>query len=142
MLVPHHHFQQICPRCGRLPAYSTAVCPSCGMSLALPRLGQLSGSNPRGIYPPVVVSHSPDYTPLIVEIILNVFGIYGVGWLMLGQLTGGLILLIVSLLLWPVVFLMSILTLGAGLICLGPVAIVALAINLVLLQQAVKRRAC
>ncbi len=140
MLIPQ---QQLCPRCGRLPAYLTSVCPSCGMQLALPWPGQSSGPNPWGAYPPfVMVPQPPNYTPLIVELLLNFIGIYGVGWLILGNLTGGLVLLVASLLLWPVVALLAIFTLGLGVICLGPVAIVMMVINLVLLGQAIKRRAC
>ncbi|HEU5380004.1 MAG TPA: hypothetical protein VFV38_31665 [Ktedonobacteraceae bacterium] len=142
MLVPQHPNQwQLCPRCGRLPAYLTISCPSCGMPLALPWLGEGSGFNPQGQYPPLVVPQPPNYTPLLIEMLLNFLGIYGVGWLMFGQIAGGSSILVVSLLLWPVVALVGIFTMGLGLICLGPLAIGAMILNLVLLQQAIKRKA-
>ncbi len=73
---------------------------------------------------------------------INFLGIYGAGWLLLGNTTRGLVLLIVSLVLWPVVFLLVIFTLGVGLLCLGPLAIGAIVCNILLLQQAIKRKAC
>lgn len=140
MLVPQ---QQLCQRCGRLPAYPTAACPSCGKPLALPWPGQSYGPNPWGAYPPfVVVPQPPNHTPLLVEMLLNLIGLYGVGWLMLGKKAGGLVLLVVSLVLWPIVALVGIFTMGLGLLCLGPLAIVAMVVNLVVLKQAIKRNAC
>ncbi len=136
MLVPQ---TQLCQRCGRLPAFVTSVCPSCGAGLPLPWPCQISGSS----FPPVVgIPPQPHYQPLLVEVLLNFIGIYGVGWLMIGNIAGGLVLLIGSLLLWPVVALLSIFTLGLFLLCLGPVAIVAVICNVLLLQQAIKRKTC
>ena len=143
MLVPQQpHFQQVCQRCGRLPAYRTAVCPLCGAQLALPWPSQNYGPYPTAPFPPFALAPQANYTPLIVEMFLNLIGLYGVGWLMLGNLAGGIVLLVVSLVLWPVVALVGIFTMGLGVICLWPVAIVALIINLVVLQQAIKRKAC
>ena len=65
-------------------------------------------------------------------------GIYGVGWLILGKITGGLTLLLGSLILWPVVVLLSIFTMGLGLVCLCPFALAAMIGNLLLLQRAIK----
>jgi hypothetical protein len=142
-LVPQNpHHQQVCPRCGRLPAYLASTCPSCGMQLVLPWPDQNSGPYPWTLYPPFTIPQPPNYTPLIVEMLLNFIGIYGVGWLMAGNLAGGAVLLIVSLMLWPVVALVGIFTMGLGLLCLGPLAIVAMVINLVVLQQAIKCKAC
>ncbi len=151
MLVPQHsnqhfvpqrpHYQQICSRCGRLPAYLTSICPSCGMPLALPWPGQNSGPTPWTLYPPFVVPQPPSSLPLIVEMLLNFIGIYGVGWLMAGNQARGAVLLMMSLILWPVVALVGIFTMGLGLLCLGPLAVVAMVVNLVVLQQAIKRKA-
>jgi hypothetical protein len=77
----------------------------------------------------------------MLEIPLNVLGIYGVGWLMLGNITAGLTLLLGSLVLWPVVVLLSIFTMGLGLACLGPLALGAMIANLLLLQRAIQRDA-
>jgi hypothetical protein len=79
---------------------------------------------------------------IVTEVLLNVFlGIYGVGWLMAGETTTGIILLICSILLyWPIMILGTIFTVGLGLICLVPLAIVALIINPILLSNAIKRK--
>lgn len=139
MLLPHHYVQQMCQHCGRLPAFATAFCPSCGAALILPRPYQSSRPNTIVLSPLAVPpSQSSNHIPLIVEIPLNVLGIYGVGWLILGNITTGLMLLVGSLILWPVVILLSIFTMGLGLICLGPLALAAMIANLLLLQRAIK----
>ena len=139
MLLPQHHIQQMCQQCGRLPAYVTAFCPSCGTRLALPWPCQSSGpTTPAFSLPVAPPSQSPSVLPLIVETSLNMVGIYGVGWLILGKITGGLTWLLGSLILWSVVVLLSIFTMGLGLVCLCPFALAAMIGNLLLLQKAIK----
>jgi hypothetical protein len=79
---------------------------------------------------------------IIVEVLLNLFlGIYGVGWLMAGETTTGIILLICSILLyWPILILGTIFTLGIGLICIGPLAIGAVILNVIHLNNTIKRK--
>jgi TM2 domain-containing membrane protein YozV len=78
---------------------------------------------------------------LIVEILLSLFGIFGVGWLMAGETTTGVILLICSFALyWPTIILGTIFTLGFGLLCLGPMMIAAIIINAMLLNNVLKRK--
>jgi len=79
---------------------------------------------------------------IIVEVLLNIFlGVYGVGWLMAGEITTGIILLICSILLyWPVMVVGTILTFGLGLICLIPLAIAALILNPILLNSTIKNK--
>src|SRR5579883_743392 len=92
---------------------------------------------------PVMAPASPGNPAAIVtEVLLNVFlGIYGVGWLMAGETTTGIILLICSILLyWPIMILGTIFTVGLGLICLVPLAIIALITNPILLSNAIKRK--
>jgi TM2 domain-containing membrane protein YozV len=73
---------------------------------------------------------------LIAEIILSLFGIFGVGWLIGGETTIGIILLVCSFLLyWPLVILGTLLTLGFGLVCLGPLAIGSIIVNALLLNS-------
>ncbi len=139
MLLPHHSIQQMCQQCGLLPAYVTAFCPSCGTRLALPRPRQSSGPPPAFSLPVALPSQSSSVLPLIVEISLNLVGMYGVGWLILGNITGGLTLLLGSLILWPVVVLLSIFTMGLGFVCLCPFALFAMIGNLLLLQKAIQR---
>jgi hypothetical protein len=136
MLVPQ---QPICPQCGTYPASAASVCPACGARLFFPRMGQRSGSYPP-VLPPAVPAPPPSFTPLVVELLLNFLGIYGVGWIMAGSTAVGIPLLICSVVLWPLVFLFALLTLGLVLLCLGPLAIVAIVCNALLLQRAIKRK--
>lgn len=79
---------------------------------------------------------------LAAEIILSLLGIYGVGWLIGGETTVGIVLLICSIFLyWPIMFFGTILTLGLGLFFLGPLMIAFIIINAVLLNNALKRKA-
>ena len=89
--------------------------------------------------PPV---SNTDNGPLIVEVLLSLFlGIYGVGWLMAGETTVGVILLICSFVVYlPTLILGTIFTLGLGLFCLVPLAIGAVVLNAVLLNNALKRK--
>ncbi len=83
--------------------------------------------------------------PEIVEALLSLFlGIYGVGWLLAGEVPVGILLLIGSVLLYlPLVvvsFILAIATVGLSLLCTGPLAIGAICLNLFLLHNRVKRR--
>ena len=107
---------------------------------------------PNVVYQPgpvnVFVNNAPPATnkdsgPLIAEILLSLcLGIYGVGWLMAGETTTGIVLLICSFVVyWPFIILGTIFTLGFGLICLVPVAIGAIIANAVLLNNRLNRKA-
>jgi hypothetical protein len=79
---------------------------------------------------------------LIAEIIFSLFGVFGIGWLIGGETTIGVVLLICSFLLyWPIMFFGTIFTLGFGLIFLGPLMIASIIVNAVLLNNALKRKA-
>lgn len=79
---------------------------------------------------------------LIAEIIFSLLGIFGIGWLIGGETTAGILLLIGSFFLyWPIMFFGTILTFGLGLIFLGPLMIAAIIINAILLNNALKRKA-
>ena len=76
-------------------------------------------------------------TPVLVEVLLSLFlGIYGFGWLMAGETTTGIVLLICSFVIfWPIVFLSVVFTLGLGLFCVIPLEIGAVILNAVLLNS-------
>ncbi len=78
---------------------------------------------------------------LIAEIILSLFSIYGVGWLMAGETTVGVVLLICSGVYWLFAIVFAIVTLGIGLACLAPLSIAAIIINAILLNNALNRKA-
>jgi hypothetical protein len=90
----------------------------------------------------VVTTTSTSNSAVLVEVLLSFFlGIYGVGWLMSGETTIGVVLLVCSFLVyWPVLIFGTILTLGIGLFCLGPLAIGAIIFNAIMLNNAIKRK--
>jgi hypothetical protein len=89
----------------------------------------------------VGVSNKND-SALLVEFILSLVGVFGVGWLMAGETVTGRILLICSFLVyWPIMIVGTILTFGLGLICLGPIAIGAIILNILLLNSVINRKA-
>jgi hypothetical protein len=101
-------------------------------------------------YPPVGInvtivnnaSSGKNDGALIAEIIFSLLGVFGIGWLIGGETTTGIILLICSFLLyWPIMFFGTIFTLGFGLIFLGPLMIASIIVNAVLLNTALKRKA-
>lgn len=98
---------------------------------------------------------TPGYTPigrfalpnknvngLAVEIVLSLIGIFGLGWLMAGEIAIGVILLICSVIIyWPLMIIGTAFTEGLGLICLGPLAIASIILNAVLLNSVMRRKA-
>lgn len=79
---------------------------------------------------------------LVTEILLSLVGIFGIGWIMAGKTTIGVVLLVCSILIyWPIMILGTFFTLGIGLICLGPIAIVTIILNFVLLNSLLNRKA-
>ena len=85
-------------------------------------------------------------TPLIVELLLSIFlGIFGVGWLIAGEVTVGVILLVCSLFIYLPLLIISIFiaffTFGLSLFCTGPMIIGAIILNAILLNNRLKRKA-
>lgn len=94
----------------------------------------------QGVNVTVVNTANPvNNTPLIVEVILSLFGIYGVGWLMAGETTVGIILLIGSFFYWIVDFVLAITV--VGLCLLVPLVIATIVTNAILLSNTLKRKA-
>jgi hypothetical protein len=68
-------------------------------------------------------------------------GIFGVGWLLAGETAVGSLLLACSILIyWPMMILSTLVTLGFGLMCLGPLAVTCVICNTLLLNLCLKRR--
>ena len=92
------------------------------------------------------VFHLSNNTPLIVELLLSIFlGIFGVGWLMAGEVVIGIILLACSLFIYLPLLIISIFiaffTFGFSLFCTGPMVIGAIVLNAILLNNKLKRKA-
>jgi hypothetical protein len=95
-----------------------------------------------GVNVTVVNNTHKSNTPVLVEVLLSLFlGTYGVGWLMAGETTIGITLLICSFVIfWPLVILSIVLTLGLGLFCVVPLEIGAVILNAVLLNSTLNRK--
>ena len=91
----------------------------------------------------IPVRSTKNNTPLVVEILLNLFlSLYGVGWLMAGETTVGVILLIGSFFLyWPALIFGIIFTFGLGIFSFGALALGLIILNAVLLNNYLKRKA-
>ena len=77
----------------------------------------------------------------MVEFILSLLGIFGIGWLLAGETTAGFLLLAASILdNWPMMILGTLVTLGFGLICLGPLAVTCVICNALFLNICLKRK--
>jgi hypothetical protein len=83
----------------------------------------------------------PDGKALVVEFILSLLGIFGIGWLLVGKTRIGFLLLACSILIyWPMMILGTLFTLGFGLMCLGPLAVSCVICNALLLNVCLKRK--
>jgi len=77
----------------------------------------------------------------VVEFILSLLGIFGIGWLLAGETVIGFLLLVCSILIyWPMMILGTLFTLGFGLMCLGPLAVSCVICNALLLNLCLKRK--
>jgi hypothetical protein len=92
-------------------------------------------------YAPPVVTPSDNNNALILEVVLSLFGIFGVGWLLAGETFTGVILLVCSIIVyWPFMIFGTLLTFGFGLICLGPLAIATIIINTLIFNSILRRK--
>jgi hypothetical protein len=78
--------------------------------------------------------------PVIAEVILGLFGIFGVGWLIGGKTTVGAVLLGLSVLWWIVSIVAVVLTFGVGALCIYPIDIAFIAGSAVALHNSLKPR--
>ena len=140
-----------CESCRGILPDNALVCPNCGAatSASQPRPQLPSYTPPQQAFMPpgvnvtVVNNANKNPTPMLVEVLLSLFlGIYGVGWLMAGETTTGIVLLICSFVIyWPFVILLIVFTLGLGLFCVVPLGIGAVILNAVLLNSRLNRKA-
>jgi hypothetical protein len=91
------------------------------------------------------VFHTSNSTSLIVELLFSIFlGIFGIGWLMSGEVVIGIILLVCSLFFYLPLLIISIFiaffTFGFSLFCTGPMVIGAIVLNAILLNNKLKRK--
>ena len=85
------------------------------------------------------VKQSPSSGPVIVEVILGLFGIFGVGWLAAGKTPIGLILLVLSAAWWVVSAFAAVHTVFVGCCGIIPLNLVFVAVSASMLHNAMRR---
>ena len=121
----------LCKRCGAEIGQETRYCPKCGIETRAPLYVAQT---------PTISNNNSN--ALLLEVILSLFGIFGVGWLLAGETTMGIVLLVCSIVVyWPFMIFGTLLTFGLGLICLGPLAITAIIVNALVFNTILRRKA-
>ena len=113
-----------CTKCGiNIEDESTKFCPKCGTSLDPNSTETPTQEEPKtntvSSRPQRPAEWKSEGTTLILTIILGIFGFGGIGHIYLGNITRGIVILIVGIILLVV----SVVTFGIGLIILIPFAI-------------------
>ncbi len=80
----------------------------------------------------------PSFAPVFVELVLNLIGIFGIGWLMAGHRVAGILLLIFSLVWITAAAIVTVATFGFALLCLGPMNLVLLLLSTLILLSRVR----
>ncbi len=137
-----------CERCGNYIPDSLKICPNCGTVISktkdnIPPTTAPVYEKSQFTFPTFNPNSS---TPLIVELLFSFFlGIFGIGWLMAGEVVTGIILLVCSLFIYLPLLIISIFiavfTFGFSLFCTGPLVIGAIVLNAILLNSKLKRKA-
>jgi hypothetical protein len=93
-------------------------------------------------YPPPAYGPPPrrDNVPVVVEAIASFFSLYGVGWLMAGETTTGLILLVAGLAWGAIIAGSGIATAGLGFCVTLPLHIVFMVLTITQLNARLKAR--
>ena len=113
-----------CSKCGvNITDEDTKFCPKCGASVEIDSTETPTSKEPTTNTASTRPQRQPEWksegTTLILTIILGIFGFGGIGHIYLGNITRGIVILIVGIIL----LIASALTLGIGLIVLIPFAI-------------------
>lgn len=92
--------------------------------------------------PPVVVvqQHNDSSNAVLIECLCGFFGFYGIGWMMSGYTTAGILLLLGGFV-WEAIFwTIVIFTASLGLICVGPIDLALWITSGVILSNTLKKR--
>lgn len=95
---------------------------------------------PMIMVPPVVVQSDNGTLAIILEVVAGLFGLYGIGWLIAGFHDTGVKVLVGGLIWWLVAILISVFTLGFGLVCIWPVDLIIMIVSVVNLSSRLKQR--
>ena len=98
---------------------------------------------PQGYYQPVPpMAPQQDNTTLaiILEVVGGIFGIFGIGWLVSGNTSTGLMFLIGGFVWLAIAIVLSVVTFGIGLICIWPVDLAIMITSVIMLNNRLKQR--
>jgi hypothetical protein len=92
--------------------------------------------------PPVVIVQQSDNSGLaiVLEVLGGLFGLFGIGWLIAGETTTGLLMLIGGFVWIGVAVVLSILTFGLFGFCLVPINLGAMITSAVMLNNKFKQK--
>lgn len=141
----------ICQACGTENANDAKFCKNCGAGLTSQEIqapvneqqADLSQPAPVQQYQPPSQAYAQrppkdKSIALILEIIPGLFGLLGIGWIYSGNTTTG-ILWLIGFLVWTIVAtVISIATVGIGIICWLPISIGLIAISAISLNNYTK----
>jgi TM2 domain-containing membrane protein YozV len=94
---------------------------------------------PPAPYPYGYAQQQDHSTAIVLEAILSVFGIYGIGWMYRGHVATGVALLVLGFVWVGIAALISIFTLGIGLLCVGPLHLVFIALDVIALNNTLRQ---
>jgi hypothetical protein len=134
----------ICERCGKEFSDSAAICPACGTVMPNMMKDQVItnyGQSPSSVYDSA--QSVKNNGALAAEILFSLIGVYGVGWLIAGEIAIGVILLVCSFAVFaPLAIMIAIYTFGVGIFVFDlPLAIGGIILNAILLNRVLNRKA-
>jgi hypothetical protein len=84
---------------------------------------------------PMMAPRREKTVPILLEVIPGLFGLFGIGWLVSGYTSTGLLLLIGGLVFDVVMGIITVFTLGIGFLCWGPLIVVIMIVSAVMLNR-------
>ena len=91
-------------------------------------------------YPPYVYNpqQQDNSTAIVLEAILSLFGLYGIGWMYRGHVGAGIALLALGFVWVAIAVVISIFTVGFGLLCIGPLHLIFIVGDVLLLNNTLR----
>lgn len=103
-------------------------------------------SQPLPPYPPAPYPAPPPYiqaqdntTALVLEAVCSVFGLYGIGWLFRGRVLTGIVLLVGGFVWIAIAIILTLVTFGFGLLCIGPLHVFFIVGDVLLLNSELRQ---
>ena len=94
---------------------------------------------PPAPYPYGYAQQQDHSTAIVLEAILSVFGIYGIGWMYRGHVGTGVALLVLGFVWVGIAILISLFTFGIGLLCVAPLHLVFIVLDVIALNNTLRQ---